>query len=41
VVTATGGGYGSPNKRPKEQVAMDVKNGYITKEQAQEFYNFN
>tara|TARA_R110000744_G_scaffold165290_1_gene282390 strand:+ start:6175 stop:7836 length:1662 start_codon:yes stop_codon:yes gene_type:complete len=41
VITATGGGYGNPNKRPKEQVAMDVKDGYITKEQAQEFYNLN
>lgn len=38
-VTATGGGYGSPNKRPKEQVLLDVKNEYITKEEAKEFYN--
>jgi N-methylhydantoinase B len=38
-VTATGGGYGNPNKRPKEQVLLDVKNEYITKEEAKEFYN--
>jgi N-methylhydantoinase B len=38
-VTATGGGYGSPNKRPKDQVLLDVKNEYITKEEAKEFYN--
>lgn len=38
-VTATGGGYGSPKKRLKEQVLMDVKNGYITKKEAKEFYH--
>ena len=37
-VTATGGGYGSPNKRLKEQVLLDVKNGYITTKEAKEFY---
>lgn len=34
MVTATGGGYGNPFKRPAEKVAMDVKNEYITVEQA-------
>ncbi len=38
-VTATGGGYGDPKNRSKEQVLLDVKNGYITKQEAQEFYN--
>lgn len=38
-VTATGGGYGDPKKRTKEQVLLDVKNGYITKSEAKEFYN--
>jgi len=38
-VTATGGGYGSPKKRLKEQVLLDVKNGYITKKEAKEFYH--
>ena len=38
-VTATGGGYGNPKERLKEQVLLDVKNGYITKKQAKEFYH--
>ena len=37
-VTATGGGYGDPKDRSREQVLLDVKNGYITKEEAKEFY---
>ncbi|WP_335965463.1 hydantoinase B/oxoprolinase family protein [Galbibacter sp. PAP.153] len=37
-VTATGGGYGKPGDRPKEAVELDLKNGYITPEQAKEFY---
>jgi N-methylhydantoinase B len=37
--TATGGGYGDPKNRPKAQVLLDVKNGYITIEEAQEFYH--
>lgn len=36
LITATGGGYGSPYQRPAEKVAMDVKNEYITVEQAKE-----
>ena len=38
MVTATGGGYGDPFKRPAEKVAMDVKNEYITADQAKEDY---
>ncbi|WP_396591614.1 hydantoinase B/oxoprolinase family protein [Allomuricauda sp. R78024] len=38
-VTATGGGYGDPKNRPKENVLLDVKNGYISKKEAKEFYN--
>ena len=38
MVTATGGGYGNPFKRPAEKVAMDVKNKYITVEQAKADY---
>jgi len=37
-VTATGGGYGNPTKRPKKQVLLDVKNGYITQKEAEEIY---
>jgi N-methylhydantoinase B len=36
LVTATGGGYGNPLKRPAEQVVSDVKNGYISVVQAKE-----
>ena len=38
MVTATGGGYGDPFKRPADKVAMDVKNEYITVDQAKEDY---
>lgn len=38
-VTATGGGYGKPQNRPKESILLDVKNEYITKKEAKEFYN--
>ncbi|WP_298825267.1 hydantoinase B/oxoprolinase family protein [uncultured Planococcus sp.] len=38
LMTATGGGYGDPLKRPQEQVAKDVRNGYISTEQAKEIY---
>lgn len=40
-VTATGGGYGNPKNRPAEQVLLDVKNGYITRKEALEFYNIS
>ena len=38
LVTATGGGYGDPFKRPADQVVQDVKNGYITAAQAKESF---
>ncbi len=38
LVTATGGGYGNPLERPVEEVQFDVKNGYITLEQAEKAY---
>ncbi len=38
LVTATGGGYGNPCKRPAEKVAMDAKNEYITVAQAEADY---
>ncbi|SOD12736.1 hydantoinase B/oxoprolinase family protein [Pedobacter xixiisoli] len=40
-VTATGGGYGKPENRPKEQVLLDIKNEYITIEQAKEAYQIS
>lgn len=38
VTTSVGGGYGDPLKRDAEQVAMDVKNEYITAEIAETVY---
>lgn len=38
VITSIGGGCGDPHKRPAEQVAMDVKNEYITPEIAEKTY---
>ena len=36
--TANGGGYGDPRKRPRDRVLEDLKNGYITEEQARDVY---
>ncbi|MDR3513591.1 MAG: hydantoinase B/oxoprolinase family protein, partial [Caulobacteraceae bacterium] len=38
MITATGGGYGDPRKRDRAQVLADLKNGYITAEQARARY---
>lgn len=38
MVTCTGGGYGNPLERDPKQVAWDVKNEYITLEQAEKDY---
>jgi len=38
IVTGNGGGYGSPDKRPKEAVLNDIKNDYIRRERAQKVY---
>lgn len=40
LVTATGGGYGKPENRPREKITNDIKNGYITLKQAKENYNY-
>ncbi len=40
VVTGVGGGYGDPAKRPKEAVARDIRNGYLTPERAAEVYGY-
>ena len=39
-VTATGGGYGDPIKRTRTKIESDIKNGYLTLEQAKEQYQF-
>jgi N-methylhydantoinase B/oxoprolinase/acetone carboxylase alpha subunit len=35
-----GGGCGDPKLRPREAVARDVKNGYISAEQARADYGY-
>ena len=39
-VTATGGGYGDPKARPRDKVEADLKNGFITPEQAAASYGY-
>ena len=41
VMTATGAGWGDPTERPVELVEQDVKNGYITLQQANEIYRLD
>lgn len=38
LISGTGGGYGDPLQRPVESVQADVKNGYVTLEQAADDY---
>ena len=39
--TATGGGYGDPLHRPRELVLDDLRNGYLTEEQARTVYGLD
>jgi N-methylhydantoinase B len=39
IVTGNGGGYGKPEDRPKEAVLDDVKNGYVSRERAEDVYS--
>jgi N-methylhydantoinase B len=41
VMTATGAGWGDPMKRPLELVKQDLKNGYISLEQANQYYGLD
>jgi len=41
IVTANGGGYGEPARRPQERVRADVKDGYITEQSAKEIYGLD
>jgi len=41
VMTATGAGWGDPMERPLELVKQDLKNGYITLEQANQYYGLD
>ncbi|RVT92966.1 hydantoinase B/oxoprolinase family protein [Sphingomonas crocodyli] len=40
IYTATGGGYGDPKLRPRELVERDIKNGFVTTEQAIAHYGY-
>jgi N-methylhydantoinase B len=39
LVTATGGGYGAPAERSLAAIQLDIKNGYLTEQQAIEHYS--
>ena len=40
LVTGNGGGWGNPRERDSALVAQDLRNGFISKEQAQEQYGY-
>jgi N-methylhydantoinase B len=40
-MTGTGAGWGDPLKRDRELVKADLKNGYITQDQADRYYGMN
>lgn len=40
IVTANGGGFGDPKLRAPEDIARDIKNGYLTAERALEIYGY-
>ena len=41
VVTGNGGGFGDPKKRTKEDIARDLRDGYLTPERAREIYGYD
>jgi N-methylhydantoinase B len=41
VMTGTGAGWGDPKERDIKQLKDDLKNGYITQEQAKKYYGFS
>lgn len=40
IVTANGGGYGHPSRRSKDKILDDIRNDYLTVEQAEQVYGF-
>ncbi len=40
VVTGNGGGCGDAKKRAPQDIARDLKNGYLTPERAKEIYGY-
>jgi N-methylhydantoinase B len=41
VMTGTGAGWGDPMERPLELLKEDIKNGYVTLEQANRYYGLD
>jgi N-methylhydantoinase B len=41
IVTANGGGYGDPSERSRAAIECDLRDGYITPEQAARDYNYS
>ena len=41
IITATGGGYGNPRERDPAAIASDLRDGYITAEQAERDYRYH
>jgi N-methylhydantoinase B len=39
--TGTGGGFGDPALRPRDQVLRDIKNGYFTRAQAERWFGLD
>jgi N-methylhydantoinase B len=40
IYSGTGGGYGNAADRPREKVKADLKNGFISRDQAIEIYGY-
>ena len=40
LMTGTGGGFGDPKQRSRDKVAQDIKNGFVTPEQAKKYYGY-
>jgi N-methylhydantoinase B len=38
IVTGNGGGYGDPLARPKDKLRADLRDGYVTAEEAARVY---
>jgi N-methylhydantoinase B len=41
LISASGGGYGDPNLRDREKLKADVRDGYVTHEQATRDYGLD
>lgn len=41
LVSATGGGFGDPRNRAAEAIARDIKNGYLTRDQAASVFGYS